>query len=212
MVDGYTPLKRIGHRNVIGEDLKMIQNNFDLSMLDASYIMGCHSSRYFELTSSKRAGERIGPVTRCLFIRLIHDWSAWGLRFPVSSRWHNWSLMIQERPDPVAFSEMVLKYIRRIQSRWPSYTSAHTGILLGLSGYRTVDRWTIRGDSPNPISQRLMMHLMADVDARGYEAIEDHLERVEIEASVRGHYDIHEVLRDSRWNSFKQTSLKDDDI
>lgn len=209
-LENYEPLQRIGHRNVIGEDLKTIQSHFDLTMLDASYIMGCHSSRYFELTSSKHAGERIGPVTRCLFIRLIYDWSAWGITFPVSKRWHNWSLMIQERPDPVEFEKLIQSHVRLIQRRWPSYTMAHMGILLGLSGYRTVDRWIVRGDAPNPISQRLMMHLMADSDARGTTAIEDHLERVEIEASVRGHYDIHEVLRSSRWNSFKHADEDED--
>lgn len=202
-------LNRIGHRNVIGEDLKAIQQTYDLTMLDASYLLGCHSSRYFELTSSKNAGERIGPVTRCLFIRLIYDWSAWGINFPTDQRWHHWPLMIQERPEPTDFEALIREHSLTIQKRWPTFTIAHMGVLLGLSGYRTVERWTRRGDTPNPISQRLMMHIMADTAARGKKAIGDHLDRVEIEASVRGHYDIQEVLKSSRWNSFKHMDEDD---
>lgn len=204
-------LKRIGHRHVIGEDLKAIQEGFGLTMLDASYLMGCHSSRYFEMTSSKNAGEKISPVNRCLFVRLIHDWSAWGIHFPPSKRWHQWPLMMQQQPDPCEFEQVFRDHLLTIQKRWPTFSAVHMGVLVGLSGYRTLERWTIHGHSPNPISNRLMMYLILDVESRGTTAIEDHLERVETESSVRGHSDITEVIRNSRWNSIKQGRSRAED-
>ena len=201
-------LRRIGHRPVIGEDLKRIQITYDLSSLDASYLMGCHASRYCGLTGNKYANERITPVTRCLLIRLIHDWSAWGRTFPVDQSLFRSPLMIPSDPSAKHFYRVVRSYMPVIQQRWPAFTEAHMGILLGLSGYRTIERWTLRGDTPNPVSQNLMTMLIADDIARDEEAMVEHLERVEQEATARGHANIDDVLHNSRWNSVKTVKRK----
>lgn len=201
------PMERIGRRLVIGLDLLDIKENFDLGLLESTYLFALNSANFYRHTNPQNQGEPVRSVSRCLLVRMITDWSASGKTFPLDPDVFNWPMPFVRVVDPQHYIDMLTdQYLSVVQRHWPGYSAPDAGVLLGISNKNAVDRWVVGrvpGDhtTPHPIVQRVMTLLVADIRVRGETALEEHVRRVEVEAMARGHLGIDPLLSNARWNS-----------
>ena len=198
-------LERIGRRLVIGQDLLDIKEAFELTLMDVTYLLGSYGPRYHKMVDEKNLARPVSSVTRALLARFITDWAAEERGFPAASALHPWPLLIPKPPSGEDFDQMVLEHASVLHRDWPGIRLAtQSGILLGLSGTRTTERW--RDSSPQPVVQRLMTYLLADIEDRGEIALIEHMRRIELEVRARGHQSVDELFSYTRWNSVKKIS------
>ena len=202
-------LNRIGRRLVIGQDITRIQEHYELTLLDITFLMGNYGGRFYKLVTPENLGKPLSSVARCLLIRLITDWSAEGKNFPARADGFTWSLLIPRPPAAQEYNDLVLRYRHTLESHWPAFSASNIGVLLGMSGVKATERWVGDDSSPQPVVQRLMTYLVADIRSRGEPALIDHMRRVELEAQARRHLGIDDLLRTSRWNNVKDVEELD---
>lgn len=200
-------LNSIGRRPVSGEDIVEIQEYFNLTLLDITYLMGNYGGRYHDIVEPERLGQPLQSVPRALFIRTLVDWHLEGKTFPLRTEMYQWPFMIPKMPNHRDFVALFDEYEGKIKENWPNLTKSNSTLILGLSGRNVISRWEPSSDpskktsKPQPIVQRVMTYLIADVRSRGFSAFIDHMSRVEDEAIARMHMSLDDLLRKTRWNN-----------
>lgn len=211
-------LSSIGRRLVYGEDIVELQEYFDLTLLEITYLMGNYGGRFHNIVDPDSLGSPLKSVPRSLFVRTLIDWHLEGRTFPVRTEMYPWPMLIPKTPDHRELFTIYDRFKDQIEANWPQLTQANITIILGLSGKHVTDRWEgssepgEKASSPHPIVQRMMTYLIADVRNRGFSAIEDHMHRVEDEAIARKHLGLDDVLKKSRWNTNKDVGKIEEEI
>lgn len=190
-------LNPIGAKPITGYDLVALQEHFQLSLMDATYILGLYNARYLDAVSPAKQHEQLNSVTRALMVRAFYEMSAAGRPFPISRMVYSSPLPLPAVVPLDTLLETILGKSDEIQRDYFENTlklnESNISILLGQRPGAQQRRNA--GITPHPIIIRFTAFLFSDIWNRGRDAIEDHLTRLRLEAVTRGHDSIDSVFK-----------------
>ncbi len=202
-------LRSIGRRLVLGEDVIELQEYFAMTLLDIMFVMGNYGGRFHNIVEPSRLGNALKSVPRSLLVRTLIDWHLEGRSFPARGEMFPSPLLIPKPPHHKELLSLFDRYGEEIEQNWPGLTKTNATIILGLSGKNVTKRWDKtpgpgeKTSAPQPVVQRMLTYLIADIRNRGMPAMVEHMHRVEDEAIARRHLSLDDLLKRSRWNTNK---------